>query len=96
MQDRYEVRPLGPVFVIRDMQMRGFCSLNGKDVLEWAERWMADQWLTTCYGYWGSNPAVGENPPPKAAWLTRKYVERQSGSPWATWTTPIEDSRFGR
>jgi hypothetical protein len=96
MQDRYEVRPLVNRFVIRDMQMRAFCSLDGKTVLKWETRHGAEAWLNRCYHYWGTNPAVGEEPPPQSLWLTRRYVEKTIGSPWGNWMTPVWDSRFGQ
>lgn len=83
IQDRYEVQPVGPVFVIRDMAMGAFCSLDGKAVLEWPERTDASQWLARCYRAWGFNPNITEDPnDPKAK--GRYMLYNPAESPWLT------------
>lgn len=81
IQDRYEVQPVGAVFVIRDMAMRAFCSLDGRNVLEWPERLLAEVWLHKCYSVWGHNPNITEHPNDRqAAKRNKRYNPRIS--PW--------------
>lgn len=96
-QDRYEVRPLGEVFVIRDVQMRGFCSLRGRKVLTWPTREGAERWLSRCYRMWGTSPAIGEEPPHKTKWRapSSTFTENVRRSPWETWTAPINPNERG-
>lgn len=81
IQDRYEVRPVGPVFVIRDMAMRAFCSLDGETVLEWPKRKEAEAWLRTCYRAWGHNPNITDHP--NDAWAAQRNRHfNPAQSPW--------------
>ncbi|WP_327719908.1 hypothetical protein OG381_34530 [Streptomyces sp. NBC_00490] len=69
------------MFAIRDMAMRGFCSLDGETVLEWGERADAMAWLRQCYKTWGHNPNVTDDPnDAKAQARNRRFDPAQS--PW--------------
>lgn len=88
-QDRYEVRPVGQGFAIRDMQMRAYCSLGGTP-LAWRTRREAQDWLRLCYVIWGTSPAVGEEPPARERWqYNRRFREETPRSPWEGYTRPL-------
>lgn len=91
LTDRYEVRPTlsGDVFVIHDRAFGAACGLAGR-VLSWDTRAEANAWLMHCYRVWGTDPALGEEPPPSRKWGARRYRPRHAGSPWATYVTPVE------
>lgn len=83
IQDRYEIYPVGPVFVIRDMALRANCSLNGRTVLKWPERHGAEEWLQRCYSVWGFNPNITDDPRDrKAKGRYKRYNNAES--PWLT------------
>lgn len=94
-QDRYEVLPVGDRFAIRDMRLRAFCSLDGVTALRWETRHGAQRWLNKCYGVWGIDPAIDQEPPPASRWGLQRHHFNPYRSPWEGFTTPVDDSRFG-
>lgn len=81
---------MGAGFGIRDMRMRAFCSLDGKNVLQWDTRRAAMRWLSRCYQAWGVSPELSEEPPPQGQWKwLRSFREESVRSPWEQWTVPI-------
>lgn len=83
LQDRYEVHRLGPEYVIRDMAMRAFCSLDGRTVLRWSAREKAQGWLDRCVSVWGHHPNISERPDDLAARERNRHVDHRA-SPWLT------------
>jgi hypothetical protein len=86
--DRYTVLPLGDRYVIRDGRLRAFCTLDGESVLTWETRNGAQRWLNKCYGIWGHDPDITEDPPPASRWGTRRHVYNPARSPWEGWLVP--------
>jgi hypothetical protein len=99
INDRYEVQTVGGKFVIRDLWMRAFCSLDGENVLRWSTWTDAEGWLQRCYRIWGHVPNVGDDPNDLNA-KARNWAEMRSRnarrSPWEGWSVPLWDSRFGQ
>lgn len=92
-QDRYEVRQVQDRerWVIYDLAFRRACKLAGR-LLVWATQKEARGWLEHCYTTWGADPALGQEPPPKAMWGKRRWTAGQDRSPWEGYTTPASAS----
>jgi hypothetical protein len=96
IQERYEVQLVTMrTYGIRDMRLNDWCSLGDGRVLRWETQGKAQRWLDRCYRLWEFTPLVGDDPTPVALWGRPGRRVGSDTSPWADFTTPVNDSRFG-
>jgi hypothetical protein len=94
-QSRYVIHEKGNYFLIRDMRMNDYCSLDGENPLRWLRRRPAQEWLDRCYKIWEFRPLLWDEPPPRETWGRPGRRVGTDTSPWVDFTTPVNDSRFG-